>query len=96
MNNADIMPAITKANNRVQRFINEQVYNAVEYLEGKTPTRDDLETHGVIKYYDDHTQEFYWKGKLAVVIPSPTVDNLMMINLEAFHVYSNTVEKFDG
>lgn len=78
-----------KANNRVTRFINENILDAIEALETRKYTKEEIATLGQLKAYADGTVEFYWRGSLAIVFPKFEIDRLGMLNLDAIHVYDD-------
>lgn len=82
------MSTQARMNSKIQHWMQEQIYDAVENLEGRL-NKEEVKKNGEVKTYTNGDAEFWWKGKLAIFFPQPEVDSLQMLDIQAFHIYDD-------
>jgi len=59
---------LERANDSITHFLNEQIRDAVEAIEGEQLTDIVISASGHINHYQDGTREFLWKHKPVLVV----------------------------
>ena len=61
---------------RILHYKHEQMLDAAEFLEGSPVHLSELMKTSRLDEYEDGTQEWFYKGKLALIFFPPIPDNL--------------------
>lgn len=98
-NQAMVELHLQNKSNAINHFLNEQIRDAVEAIEGEPLSDLLISTHGHIKQYSCGTREFYWKDKLVVTV-GMRMDKQDNLEIYADHNYgeyfSTTLDEADA
>ena len=79
---------VKTATSKITHFRNQQILDALEYLEDEEISAEELYQHGKVDVYGSGDAEFFWKGKLTIVFPKPEL-KLGTLEMKAFHPYKD-------
>jgi hypothetical protein len=83
---------LCRTNDAITHFLNEQIRDAVEAIEGEVIDDLTISANGRINMYQDGTREFIWKDKAVLVVQARQKPDSGDVEVFAMHNYNEAFE----